>query len=316
MVHRLSERSERSSILPRLLGGRPSSSRMSDGRPSVKRQRMISKNDGKVEDIEIGLLLEGIYLRYGYDFRDYAPASLRRRIRKSMQDEKIGTVSGFQERILHDPSCMKRLLLTISIDVTSMFRDPGFYLAIRKKVVPHLRNHSLLRIWHAGCSTGEEVYSMAILLLEEGLYDKTRIYATDLNGVILEKAKNGIFPLTSMKEYTDNYLKAGGTGSFSEYYTARYENALFKSGLKRNIVWAEHNLVTDGSFNEFNIIFCRNVMIYFNKSLQDRVHKLLYESMVISGFLGLGSKESIRFTPFEGCYEEVNSREKLYRKTK
>jgi len=271
-------------------------------------------NNKELEEIEIQLLLEGIYRHYGFDFRDYAQASLKRRIWKCIQEEKLETVSGFQERILHDPVFMKGFLLAISIDVTSMFRDPGFYLAIKKKVVPHLRNHSLLRIWHAGCSTGEEVYSMAILLLEEGLYDKTRIYATDLNGVILEKAKNGIFPLTSMKEYTDNYLKAGGTGSFSEYYTARYENALFKSSLKKNIIWAEHNMVSDASFNEFHIILCRNVMIYFNKSLQDRVHKLLYESMAISGFLGLGSKESIRFTPFEDCYEEVNSREKLYRK--
>lgn len=240
-------------------------------------------NNKELEEIEIQLLLEGIYRHYGFDFRDYAQASLKRRIWKCIQEEKLETVSGFQERILHDPVFMKGFLLAISIDVTSMFRDPGFYLAIKKKVVPHLRNHSLLRIWHAGCSTGEEVYSMAILLLEEGLYDKTRIYATDLNGVILEKAKNGIFPLTSMKEYTDNYLKAGGTGSFSEYYTARYENALFKSSLKKNIIWAEHNMVSDASFNEFHIILCRNVMIYFNKSLQDRVHKLLYESMAISG---------------------------------
>ncbi|MDI6777287.1 MAG: protein-glutamate O-methyltransferase CheR [Syntrophales bacterium] len=276
----------------------------------------MKSSNKEVEEIEIGLLLEGIYRQYGYDFRDYAPASLKRRILKAMADEKLNTVSALQDRVLHDPACMKRFLLTVSIDVTSMFRDPGFYLAIRKKVIPLLRNQPFIRIWDAGCSSGEQAYSLAILLEEEGLYGKIKVYATDLNDELLERGKAGIYPLKKMKEYTENYKKAGGSMPFSNYYTARYENARFKSSLKKNIVWAPHNLVTDASFNEFHLILCRNVMIYFNRSLQNRVHKLLYESLAISGVLGLGSKESLNLTPYDDYYEELDGREKLYRKIK
>lgn len=268
------------------------------------------------EEIEIRLLLEGVFQHYGFDFRDYAPASLKRRIWKCIQDENLHTVSALQEKVLHDPTCMERLLLTLSINVTAMFRDPDFYFAFRKKVVPLLQPSPFIRIWHAGCSSGEEVYSMAILLREEGLYDRTRIYATDLNEVVLKKAKEGIFPLGAMKDYTANYLRAGGSRSFSEYYTAKYDHAIFHRALQTNIVWAQHNLATDASFNEFDVILCQNVMIYFNRSLQSRVHKLFYESLVMFGVLGLGSKESISFTPYESAYEPLDDREKLYQKVR
>jgi len=270
----------------------------------------------ELEDIEVRLLLEGIYQHYGWDFRDYAPASLKRRIWKCIQDEKLETVSGFQEKVLHDPACMERFLLAMSIDVTAMFRDPGFYLAFRRRVAPLLRVLPFIRIWHAGCASGEEVYSMAILLHEEGLCDRCRLYATDMNEAVVEKAKAGIFPLSAMQEYTSNYQQAGGRSSFSEYYTARYDNAILRPALKENIVWAQHNLVTDASFNEFHVIVCRNVIIYFNKSLQERVHRLIYDSLATGGVLGLGSKESLRFTPCEDCYEVVDEREKLYRKVR
>lgn len=270
----------------------------------------------KLEDLELRLLLDAIFARYGFDFRDYAPASLKRRILKAVQDEKLESVSGLQERVLHQPGTMHRLLNTLSIDVTAMFRDPGFYVAFRGKVVPLLRQAPFVRLWHVGCASGEEVYSMAILLQEEGLYEKCRLYATDMNEVSLKKAREGIFPLKNMKEYTENYIAAGGAREFSEYYTAKYENARLRPALQKNVVWAQHNLVSDTSFNEFHVILCRNVMIYFNQSLQTRVHNLLHESLAVGGILGLGAKESLKFTPHEADYEEVDGREKLYRKVK
>ena len=269
-----------------------------------------------LERIEIQLLLEGIYRHYGFDFRAYAYASLRRRIWKRIDSDELKTISALQDRVLHDPSMMERLLLDLSINVTAMFRDPGFYVAFRRDVVPALRTYPFLRIWHAGCSTGEEAYSMAILLEEEDLYDRARIYATDINEVVIRKAKEGIFPLDRMQEYTQNYLRAGGTRSFSEYYTAMYDGALFAPRLMRNIVFSQHNLVTDRSFAECNVILCRNVLIYFDRTLQQRVHKLFHDSLPIYGYLGLGSKESLRFTGFEDNYEPVDRREKIYRKIK
>lgn len=266
------------------------------------------------EALEIQLLLEGVFRYYGFDFRNYALASLKRRIWNTIRLEQLTSVSGLQEKVLHDPACMERFLLTLSINVTAMFRDPSFFLAFRSKVVPLLRTYPFIRIWHAGCSTGEEVYSMAILLQEEGLYHRCRIYATDMNEVVLKKAKAGIFPLNLMQEYTQNYLKAGGKQSFSEYYTAAYDNAIFRSSFKENILFSQHNLATDGSFNEFNVILCRNVLIYFNQLLQERVHKLLYESIGMFGVLGLGHQESLKFTPHEKHYEELEGHEKLYRR--
>lgn len=211
---------------------------------------------------------------------------------------------------------MERFVLAISINVTAMFRDPSLYVTLREKVVPILRTYPYLRVWHAGCSSGEEVYSTAILLQEEGLYERCKIYATDINGAVLDRARAGIFSLAAMQDYTTNYVQAGGRHPFSEYYTAKYENAIFSPLLKKNIVFAEHNLVTDGSFNEFNLILCRNVMIYFNKDLQDRVHRLLYESLGNLGYLSLGSKESLKFATLEDRYEVVDTRDKVYRKVR
>src|SRR6266513_2937505 len=264
----------------------------------------------ELERLEIQLLLEAIVRRYGFDFREYAPASLKRRLWRRIHAEKLTTVSGLQERVLHDPAAMERLLLDLSINVTAMFRDPLFYSAFREKVIPLLRTYPFVRIWHAGCSTGEEVYSMAILLEEAGLYDRTRLYATDINDVVLQQARRGIFPLDRMQEYTDNYIRAGGQRSFSEYYTAMYDGALFSPALTRNVVFSQHNLVTDRSFSEFNVIFCRNVLIYFDRTLQDRVHSLFYESLVMFGILALGSKETLRFSQYEPCYEKLHAREK------
>ena len=269
-----------------------------------------------LERLEISLLLEGIYSRYGFDFRSYAFTSLKRRLWKRIQSEGLSSVSELQGRVLHQPEAMERLLLDLSINVTAMFRDPGFYAAFRERVVPTLRTYPFIRVWHAGCSTGEEVYSMAIMLAEEGLYDRSRIYATDINEVVLQRARAGIFPLEKMQEYTQNYLRAGGRRSFSEYYTALYDGARFDPGLARNVVFSQHNLVTDGSFAEFNVIVCRNVMIYFDRELQNRVHELFYGSLAPFGVLALGSKETLRFTRYEDRYEAVDAKEKIFRRVR
>jgi len=269
-----------------------------------------------LEQVEIELLLEGIFRHYGFDFRSYAYSSIRRRLWKRLEAEGLATISELQARVLHDTSAMEQLLLDLSVNVTSMFRDPGFYHAFRESVVPMLRTYPFIRIWHAGCSTGEEVYSTAIVLEEEGLLERSRIYATDINDVVLQHARDGIFPLNRMQEYTENYIKAGGKRSFSEYYTAKYDGALFSPALTRNVVFAQHNLVTDRSFSEFNVIFCRNVLIYFDRELQQQVHGLFYESLTTFGILGLGSKESLKFSKYEPCYERLHAREKLYRKIK
>lgn len=273
----------------------------------------LQKKD-ELEAIEIQLLLEALFRYYGFDFRDYALASLKRRIWNSVRAERLASVSGLQEKVLHDPACLERFILGLAVHVTAMFRNPSFYLAFRQNVVPLLRTYPFIRIWHAGCSTGEEVYSMAILLHEEGLYHRCRIYATDMSEAVLKKAKTGIYSLDQMQDYTQNYLQAGGKRSFSEYYTAAYDSAIFRSSLKENVIFSPHNLATDGSFNEFNVILCRNVLIYFNQSLQERVHKLLYESLIRFGILGLGRQESLKFTPHEQHYEALEKREKLYRR--
>jgi len=268
----------------------------------------------ELEDIEIEVLLEGLYRAYGFDFRDYSRPSLKRRILELMRTEKLGSVSAFQDKVLHDAACLERLLLGLSVHATAMFRDPSFYSTFRRQVVPMLRTYPTVQIWVAGCSTGEEVYSLAILLREERLYDKCRIYATDISQAVLRKARDGIFPLAAMRDYTINYHQAGGAHEFSDYYTAQYDSVIFSSALKSNIVFSEHNLATDGSFNEFQVILCRNVMIYFNKDLQARVHNLLYDSLSMFGVFGLGNKESLKFTPRAGSYQHLNDHDKLYRK--
>jgi chemotaxis protein methyltransferase CheR len=272
--------------------------------------------DPQLERLEIELLLEAVFRHYGFDFRSYAYASIRRRLWRRIEAEGLKTVTALQERVLHDPGMMEQLLLDLSINVTAMFRDPSFYLAFREKVVPLLRTYPFFRIWHAGCSTGEEVYSMAILLEEEGLYDRARIYATDINEVVVHRARAGIFPLDRMQEYTENYIRAGGTRSFSEYYVAKYDGALFSPALQRNVVFSQHNLVTDRSFAEFNVILCRNVLIYFDRTLQMRVHGLFYESLVHLGILCLGSKETLRLSDYEASYEELSGADRIYRKVR
>lgn len=268
----------------------------------------------ELEDVEIDLLLEGIFRVHGFDFREYSRASIKRRILELMRAEKLETVSAFQERLLRDDACLDRFLLGLSVHATAMFRDPTFYSTFRKRVVPLLRTYPTVQIWIAGCSTGEEVYSLAILLQEERLYEKCRIYATDISKAVLRRARDGIFPLAAMRDYTTNYHSAGGAHEFSDYYTAQYDNVIFSAGLRNNVVFSEHNLATDGSFNEFQVILCRNVMIYFNKDLQARVHNLLYDSLSMFGVFGLGNKESLKFTPRAAFYEHLNERDGLYRK--
>jgi chemotaxis protein methyltransferase CheR len=230
--------------------------------------------------------------------------------------EGVASVSGLLERLLHDEGCMERLLLDLSINVTSMFRDPPFFAALRQVVVPLLRTHPFLRVWNAGCSTGEETWSLAILLEEEGLYDRTRIYATDINEAVLELARLGVFPLDKMQEYTQNYIRAGGRNAFSEYYVARYDGAQFARSLVDGVVFARHNLASDAVFNEFQAIMCRNVMIYFDRPLQEHVHRLFHESLATFGILALGQKETIRFSPHEAAYESLDAAERLYRKVR
>jgi chemotaxis protein methyltransferase CheR len=274
----------------------------------------VPRRGDDCEEVEIQLLLEGVYRCYGYDFRQYALASLRRRVWGSAAAEGAKTISGLQETVLHDPEAMERFLLALSVNVTAMFRDPHFFLCFRQRVVPVLRTHPFVRIWHAGCSTGEEVYSMAVLLQEEGLYERCRIYATDMNEAVLKRAKEGIFVQSQVQGFEENYRRAGGTGALSDYYTAGYGNAIFRSDLRKNIVFSQHNLATDGSFNEFNVILCRNVMIYFTKSLQQRVHNLFHDSLARFGFLGLGSKETLQFTPHERDFEQLEPGVRLFRR--
>jgi len=267
-----------------------------------------------LERIEIELLLEGVFRHYGYDFRSYAFSSLRRRLKKRMDAEQLETFSALQDLVLHDQAAMGRLLRDMSVNVTGMFRDPTFFRSFRETIIPLLRTYPFVRIWHAGCATGEEVYATAIVLEEEGLYDRARIYATDMNSDALERAKSGIFALSRMREYTTNYQQAGGTRSFSEYYTASYDAAMFNTSLKRNVLFAQHNLATDTSFSEFNVIFCRNVLIYFDRTLKERALKLFSDSFAPFGMLCLGRRESLRFTGAEDEYEIVDARERIYRR--
>jgi chemotaxis protein methyltransferase CheR len=273
-----------------------------------------ARTEPELEQLEIELLLEAVHRRYGFDFRHYAQASLKRRLQRRLEAEGLETLSQLQDRLLHEPGCMERLLLDLSINVTAMFRDPSFYVAFREKVAPALHTYPFTRIWCAGCSTGEEVYSLAILLQEEGLYERARIYATDINENVIATAREGVFPLDRMKQYTQNYLRAGGLHDFSQYYVAAYDGARFSRSLTENVVFAQHNLAMDRRFNDFNVIVCRNVMIYFDKDLQNRVHRLFYESLPMFGVLALGHKESINFTPHADRYEPLDPNERIYRR--
>ena len=266
------------------------------------------------EKIEIKLLLDAICLKYGYDFRDYAKASIKRRIKHRLSLSGLETISEMQHKVLNNKEFFETLLMDLSINVTQMFRDPHFHKALREKVIPELKTLPFVKVWHAGCATGEEVYSMAIFLTEEGIYKKCRIYATDFNERVIARAKEGIYPIESLKEYTRNYQDAGGLESFSDYYTAKYDNVLINQSLKENIVFADHNLVTDSVFAEMDIIICRNVLIYFDMGLQDQIFKLFSDSLCDSGFLCLGSKESIKFSKYSDDFEDVVPEEKIYRK--
>lgn len=285
-------------------------------RKKLKNSKSDIREKNALEELEIRLLLEGIYEYNGYDFRNYAAGTLKRGIRDHVQREGLQNVSELLAKVLHDPNSMDRLIGKLTISVSTMFRDPSVFAAIREQVVPFLRTYPFIRVWHAGCAKGEEVYSMAILLHEEGLYNKCRIYATDLSEETLFSAKKGIYRLDQMQEYTRNYLAAGGKEEFSEYYTAMYGNVIFKPWLQENIVFSRHNLVIDGPFNEFNIILCRNVMIFFNHALQARVFELFYNSLATFGILVLGRHESIRLAPHESDYEVMNMNEKIYKKVK
>ena len=266
------------------------------------------------ENIEIGLLLEAVYQKYGYDFRDYARAYLKRRLQRRVALSGLQTISELQHHVLHDEECFSVLIRDLSIHTTEMFRDPSFFRAFRNDVVPILKTYPSVKLWHAGCSSGEEVYSMAILLQEEGLSDRVLIYATDLSELILEKAKEAILPVDRMKEYSANYQKAGGRHSLSEYYTAHYGSVVLDRRLKRNMVFATHNLVCDGVFGEMHVIVRRNVVIYFTRTLQHRVFDIFSDSLCRQGFLCLGAKESLKFSPCADRFESLVPGEKIFRK--
>lgn len=268
----------------------------------------------EIENVEIELLLEGLNRLYGFDFRNYVRSSIRRRILNRVRMDNLPSITALLEKVLHDRAAAGKLFEDFSINVTEMFRDPDFFFTFRKMVVPLLRALPEIRIWHAGCSTGEEVYSMAILIQEEGLADKTQIFATDMNERILDKARTSAFPLTRMQGYTRNYLLAGGTQEFSAYYTTDNEYAYFHPELRENIMFFQHNLVTDRSFHEFHVIVCRNVLIYFNPSLQAKVHRLFDESLHQTGILALGSKESLIYIDNADGYEPIDSGRKIFRK--
>lgn len=270
--------------------------------------------NSSITDIELRLLMEAIYLKYSYDFRDYSGASQRRRIVHALSQLGCPTISALQEKVLHDPAMFAQLLQYLTIPVTEMFRDPSYFLALREQVVPFLKTYPSLKIWIAGCSTGEEVYSMAILLREEGLLERSIVYATDINPQSLEKAKKGVYSLENMRKYTVSYQKSGGKKSFSDYYTAAYDAALFDRSLCENITFSDHSLATDNVFSETHLVCCRNVLIYFNKELQNRAIGLFHESLCHRGFLALGSKESLDFTAYADRFEPVVKQERLFRK--
>ena len=268
-----------------------------------------------IEDIELETLINDIYEYYGFDFGSYSRASLKRRVSRLYQLDGFTHFYDFLAKVRYDPEYYKRMIDEITVNVTEMFRDPSFYKVVRNDILPLLATKPFIRIWHAGCSTGEEVYSMAILLKENGLLHKSLIYATDINSKVLETAKKGIFPLRMMKEYSENYRDAGGQEDFSNYYIANYGSAKFNEDLAGKMVFSQHNLVSDNSFNEFDMILCRNVLIYFDNNLQKRVINLFDESLAVLGFLALGTKETIKYSISTSKYKQLE-KEKIWRKVK
>lgn len=267
-----------------------------------------------MEDAEIDLLLEDLLEMYGYDFSDYARASLKRRMNRLFQLDRFPSFAEFRFKLRSDPEYLRRFVAEVSVNVTEMFRDPLFYRTLREEVLPVLATHPLIRIWHAGCATGEEVYSMAIMLKEANLLHKSLLYATDINPNALSKLKTGIFSATPMRQYSDNYRMSGGKLDFSSYYTAHYDRVKFHDLLGQKIIASTHNLVSDSSFNEFQLILCRNVLIYFNKELQDRALELFDQSLESLGFLALGAKETVRFSSIAKKYRQLENKEKIWRK--
>lgn len=266
------------------------------------------------EDIAVELFLQAVEMKYGYDFKEYSRAHIKRRIRNRLVKSSIANTFELIHRVIEDEHFFKEVLADFSINVTEMFRDPSFFKYIREQVVPVLETYPQIKIWHAGCSSGEEVYSMAILMKECGLYDRCQIYATDFNDKILQQAKSGIYPLEAIKDYTKNYIQAGGTESFSDYYLAKYDNAILEMDLRKKITFAQHNLVTDGSFGEMHLIMCRNVLIYFDRGLQNRVNRLFSESLVKGGFLCLGSKETLTYSEVAGDFTTLSEPFRVYKK--
>ncbi len=267
-----------------------------------------------VETVEIDLMLEAVLRVYGYDFRHYARASLKRRISGFLNETKLSNYSQLQEALIHDEDLFNKFLLVMSITVTEMFRDPHFYKAVIKNIFPILQTYPYIKIWHAGCASGEEVYSLAILLHEAGYLEKATIYATDFNNAAIKNAKEGIYPVGEIKQYAKNYLAAGGAKCLSDYYSSDYGAVKMASFLKKRITWANHNLVTDKVFGEMNIILCRNVLIYFNSELQNHVFKLFRDSLCHRGYLCLGTKETLNYSTVSEEFEVVAEKEKIYRK--
>jgi len=271
------------------------------------------KEPNLIRDDDLVMLLNDIAELYGYDFTEYSKASLKRRINRLCIIDRHASFAELRYQIKSEPDYIHRFIEEITVNVTEMFRDPPFYKSLREKVLPQLGTYPFIRIWMAGCSTGEEVYSIAILLKEANLYQKSLLYATDINPNVLEKARSGIFSLSQMKQYSENYIAAGGKQDFSSYYSANYDKALFNNDLKAKMIFANHNLVSDRSFNEFQLIVCRNVLIYFDRELQRKVFNLFDDSLEALGFLGLGSKESIQFSNLAQNYKQLGV-EKIWRK--
>lgn len=288
-------------------------SRVSASRNRKSKMTPIANRQSQIENVEVDLLLEAIYRRWGYDFRSYTRASIERRIGQFLAGSGCACIAEMIPKVLHDKEFFSKLARYFSISVTELFRDPFVYRAVREKVVPLLRTWPHFKVWHAGCATGEEVYSLAIVLKEEGVYDRATIYATDFNDEALDRAREGLYQTGELRDATQKYQQAGGKASFSEYYHARYDAAAMDGALKERIVFSTHNLASDAAFGEMHLVFCRNVMIYFNRDLQDRALGLFTESLVHGGFLCLGTKEDIRFTSVSGRYEVVDDKAKIYR---
>lgn len=268
----------------------------------------------KTEDIELALLLEAIYRKYHYDFRGYSMASIKRRLRQAREQFGCRTFSQLQDQTLHDPSILPALLSYLTVQVSELFRDPAYFRAIREQVVPHLKTYPSLKIWVAGCGAGEEVYSLAILFREEGLENRTLFYGTDINPVALKKAESAMYNLDRIPLFTENHRRSGGKSSLSDYYTADYGAAIFDKSLRQQIVFSDHSLVSDAVFAEVQLISCRNVLIYFERDLQDRAIGLFLDSLPRKGFLGLGSKESLSFSGHAEAFTDFAREERIFQK--